>query len=158
MDEQEVHGRFLLLIEEYRLAAWVGLGKLKDPHSGEVKRNLDLARHAIDTLGMLEVKTRDNRSEEEERILHQALADLRINFVEEMKAGERESHGDEGEAAAEAGAAAEETPAEAGAAEEARAETGRAEDAAAETGAAKTGGTEDAKPAEGPGGEAGASS
>lgn len=90
MDDQEAGKRFLLMIEEFRLAAWVGLGKLKDPHSGEARRNLELARHAIDTLGMLEVKTRNNRSEEEDRFLRQALADLRINYVDEVRAGERE--------------------------------------------------------------------
>lgn len=90
MDDQEVQKRFLLMIEEFRLAAWIGLGKLTDPSSGEARRNLDLARHAIDTLGMLEVKTRDNRSAEEDRVLRQALADLRINYVDEARAQERE--------------------------------------------------------------------
>jgi hypothetical protein len=88
MDDQEVHHRFLLLVEEYRMAAWIGLGKLKNPASGEAERNLDLARHAIDILGMLEVKTRGNRDEVEERLLRQALADLRINYVEELKTPE----------------------------------------------------------------------
>ena len=85
MEDQEARSRFLLLIEEYRLAAWIGLGKLKDPASGDVRRNLDLARHAIDTLGMLEHKTKGNLAVEEERFLRQALTDLRLNFVEEMK-------------------------------------------------------------------------
>ncbi len=67
MDDQEVHHRFLLLVEEFRMAAWIGLGKLKDPATGAAERNLDLARHAIDTLGMIEVKTRGNRDEAEER-------------------------------------------------------------------------------------------
>jgi hypothetical protein len=56
-----------------------------------VQRDLGLARHAIDTLGMLEVKTRGNRSEEEERLLRQVLADLRINFVDELKREEEEA-------------------------------------------------------------------
>ena len=88
MDDQEVQHRFLLLVEEFRMAAWIGLGKLKNPGSGALERNLDLARHAIDTLGMLEVKTRGNRDEAEERLLRQALADLRINYVEELKTPE----------------------------------------------------------------------
>ena len=90
MDDREASGRFLLLVEEYRLAGWVGLGKLRDPGGGEVRRDLGLARHAIDTLGMLEVKTRGNRSDDEERLLRQVLADLRINFVDELKREEEE--------------------------------------------------------------------
>lgn len=85
MEDQEARSRFFLLVEEYRLAAWIGLGKLKDPASGDVGRNLDLARHAIDTLGMLEQKTKGNLAVEEERFLRQALTDLRLNYVEEMK-------------------------------------------------------------------------
>jgi hypothetical protein len=94
MDEREVHHRFLLLVEEYRMAAWIGLGKLKNPASGAAERNLDLARHAIDTLGMLEVKTRGNRDPAEESLLRQALADLRINYVEELKVPEPPAGGE----------------------------------------------------------------
>ena len=82
----EVRQRFLLLAEELRVAAWIGLGRVKDPQSGATEPNLNLARHAIDTLGMLEVKTRGNRDEVEERALRQMLADLRISFVEVTKA------------------------------------------------------------------------
>jgi hypothetical protein len=93
MEDQEVQDRFLLLVEEYRLAAWIGLGKLKDPASGDVRRDLGLARHAIDTLGMLEQKTRGNLAAAEERFLRQALTDLRLNFVEEMNRPEAAADG-----------------------------------------------------------------
>ena len=46
---------------------------------GEV--NLPLAKHTIDCLEMLEQKTQGNLSGEEERLLHQVLADLRLRFV-----------------------------------------------------------------------------
>jgi hypothetical protein len=105
MDEREAGSRFLFLIEEYRLAGWIGLGKLRAPHSAEVQVDLALARHAIDTLGMLEQKTKGNRSEDEERLLRQALADLRINFADEIKkeesrkAEEKERPAGEGQSA-----------------------------------------------------------
>ncbi|HWN82394.1 MAG TPA: DUF1844 domain-containing protein [Candidatus Udaeobacter sp.] len=86
MDHEEARRRFLLLAEELQVAAWIGLGRLKDPQSGTAARNLDLARHAIDTLGMLECKTRGNRDEVEERRLREMLADLRIGFVDAMRA------------------------------------------------------------------------
>ena len=85
MDDGEARRRFLLLAEELQVAAWIGLGRLKDPQSGASEQNLDLARHAIDTLGMLEHKTRGNRDEVEERTLRQMLADLRIGFVDAMR-------------------------------------------------------------------------
>jgi hypothetical protein len=72
-------------VEEYRLAAWIGLGKIQDPGAEGVQRNLKLARHAIDTLGMLEHKTRGNLAADEERYLRQALTDLRMNYMDELK-------------------------------------------------------------------------
>jgi len=100
VDDGEARRRFLLLAEELQVAAWIGLGRLKDPQSGEAGRNLELARHAIDTLGMLEWKTRGNRDEGEERMLRQMLADLRIGFVDAMRtAPSPEPAGGEGDPA-----------------------------------------------------------
>jgi len=47
--------------------------------------NLGHARQVIDTLAVLEEKTRGNLTGEEERILHQALFDLRMRYA--RKAG-----------------------------------------------------------------------
>jgi hypothetical protein len=85
MDEREANQRFLLLVEEFRLAGWIGLGKIKNPQAEDTGPDLGLARHAIDTLSMIEIKTRGNRSEVEERLLRQILADLRLNFADEVK-------------------------------------------------------------------------
>src|SRR4030095_5848858 len=86
MDDGEARRRFLLLAEELQVAAWIGLGRLKDPQSGTTDRNFAVARHALDTVRMLERKTRGNRDEVEERMLRQMLADLRIGFVDAMRA------------------------------------------------------------------------
>ena len=43
---------------------------------------LDLARNLIDTLGMLEAKTRGQLEEDEARLLTQLLTDLRFRFVQ----------------------------------------------------------------------------
>ena len=56
------------------------------PLEGQVpERNLPLARQTIDLLGILQEKTRNNLSGEEERLLDQALYDLRLRFVEISK-------------------------------------------------------------------------
>lgn len=90
MEDRQASDRFILLVEEYRLAGWIGLGKLKPPQADDARPDLALARHAIDTLGMLEVKTRGNLSSGEERLLRQILADLRINFADEVKRAEEQ--------------------------------------------------------------------
>jgi hypothetical protein len=40
-----------------------------------------MARHTIDTLAVLELKTRGNLSGQEERLLHQVLFDLRMRYT-----------------------------------------------------------------------------
>ena len=57
------------------------LGEIPHPESGERQKNLPLAKHAIDTLVMLQEKTRGNLSEEEKKILESMLYDLRMCFI-----------------------------------------------------------------------------
>lgn len=61
--------------------ALVHLGDAPDPE-GKSDRNLLLARHDIDLLGLLQEKTRGNLTGDEERLLEQAVYDLRMRFVE----------------------------------------------------------------------------
>jgi hypothetical protein len=66
--------------------ALVHLGLEVDPASGQLgEKNLPLARHAIDTIEMLEAKTRGNTTPEEERLFGSLLAELRLRFVEASK-------------------------------------------------------------------------
>jgi hypothetical protein len=62
------------------------LGLVADPHTGKKgERDLALARQTIDTLAMLEEKTRGNLTAEEARLLEELLYDLRARFVEASK-------------------------------------------------------------------------
>jgi len=65
-------------------SALVHLGEVKDPLTGQVSTNLQLARQIIDTLGMLEEKTKGNLDEAEEQLLKSLLYDLRIKFVQKV--------------------------------------------------------------------------
>ena len=66
-------------------SALVHLGDAPSPEGQTSERNLPLARQTIDLLGILQEKTRNNLSGEEERLLDQALYDLRLRFVEISK-------------------------------------------------------------------------
>ena len=57
------------------------MGMMEHPvtHSREI--NLEVAKHWIDVLGMLEAKTRNNLLAQEEKILEGLLADLRMQYV-----------------------------------------------------------------------------
>ena len=56
--------------------------------------NLPLARQTIDTLEMLEAKTRGNLDAEEAKLVENLLYELRMRFVEAGSSGSGESAGD----------------------------------------------------------------
>jgi hypothetical protein len=66
-------------------SALVHLGDAPSPDGQPSERNIPLARQTIDLLGIIQEKTRNNLTGEEERLLHQALFDLRLRFVETSK-------------------------------------------------------------------------
>ncbi len=60
----------------------VHLGEVPDPDSGQTSLNLDMARHTIDILGMLEKKTKGNLTQDEEDLLKNLLFELRVKYVQ----------------------------------------------------------------------------
>ncbi len=81
---------FTGLVIQYQQACMMALGKLKRP-DGEISRNLQEASLYIDLLQMLSELTRGNLEEGVARLLEQVLADLRLNYVEEARHGEKEA-------------------------------------------------------------------
>jgi hypothetical protein len=57
------------------------LGEIAHPGTGERQKNLPLAKHAIDTLAMLQEKSKGNLTEEEQKLLENMLYDLRMCFI-----------------------------------------------------------------------------
>jgi hypothetical protein len=57
------------------------LGEIAHPGTGERQKNLPLAKHAIDTLAMIQEKTKGNLTEEERKLLENMLYDLRMWFI-----------------------------------------------------------------------------
>jgi hypothetical protein len=70
---------FILMLSS---SAWVSLGKIQDPSSGEVQKDLKGAKYCIDVLIMLREKTRGNLDEEEEKALNGIISDLQVNYAE----------------------------------------------------------------------------
>jgi hypothetical protein len=63
------------------------LGLVADPETGAPgQKNLALARHSIDTLELLEEKTRGNLTNEESALLANLLTELRVHYVESSRA------------------------------------------------------------------------
>ena len=63
-------------------SAMMHLGLAPHPETGEtVEKNLPLAHQTIDTLEMLQTKTRGNLSDEESKLLQSVLYELRMGYV-----------------------------------------------------------------------------
>ena len=60
-------------------------GEIPDPSSGTKKKNLPMAKHTIDILGMLEEKTKGNLTPDEEQLFTNILYDLRMLYVKETE-------------------------------------------------------------------------
>jgi Domain of unknown function (DUF1844) len=73
---------FLTLVVSMSHSALLHLGDAPDPTTGGREKNLPLARQTIDILAMLLEKTHGNLNGDEERVLSQAVYDLRMRFVE----------------------------------------------------------------------------
>ena len=77
--------RFLDMVSLFSTQAMIGLGKMVNPVTGKAEKTLPAARLFIDTLEMLERKTRGNLNNDETKLLQATLTDLRLMFVEESK-------------------------------------------------------------------------
>jgi hypothetical protein len=82
---------FFGLVMQYQQLGMMSLGKIARPEGG-TSVNLEEAAVFIDMLECVQVKTKGNLGQDEQRFIETTLADLRLNFVEEKaKAGKKES-------------------------------------------------------------------
>jgi hypothetical protein len=72
---------FSSLIFSLSSSAFFHFGEIADPQTGEKKKDLPLAKHAIDTIAMLKEKTEGNLTEEEKKFIDSVLSDLQWRYV-----------------------------------------------------------------------------
>jgi len=75
---------FTQLVYMFHTAAMQQMGKVKNPLTDKVERDLQQAQISIDMLDMLREKTRGNLSSEEERLVQTLLRELKLNYVDEI--------------------------------------------------------------------------
>lgn len=73
---------FVFLVVSLRTQTELHLGLMPFGEGEKPEPNLQMARHAIDMLGMLAEKTRGNLTIEEQRLLENSLTELRFRFVQ----------------------------------------------------------------------------
>jgi len=87
---------FIHLVNTFVQSAWISLGKVKNPVSDKMERNLDQATYYIDLLDMLQTKMKSNLSEWEEQYIIHSLSELKLNFIDEQKKSSEEDKIDKG--------------------------------------------------------------
>ncbi len=73
---------FEALVSTMATQALFAMGAIADPRTGQRVPHLDLARHHIDLLTVIEEKTKGNLTEEEENLLTTTLYDLRNSYIQ----------------------------------------------------------------------------
>ncbi len=75
---------FSAFILSLNTSALYHLGEIGDLQTGQKKQDLLLVKHTIDTLVMLEEKTKGNLAKEEADMLKNFLYDLKMRYVKEV--------------------------------------------------------------------------
>ena len=82
---------FIHLVNTFVQSAWISLGKVKNPVSDSLERNMEQATYYIDLLDMLQTKMKGNLSEWEEQYIIHSLSELKLNYIDEQKKGVEEN-------------------------------------------------------------------
>ena len=73
------------LVNTFVQSAWISLGKVKNPVSDKIERNVEQETYYIDLLDMLQTKMKGNLSEWEEQYIIHSLSELKLNYIDEKK-------------------------------------------------------------------------
>ena len=74
---------FMQLVLSLQAAAMQQMGKVINPMTSKIERDLQMSQNSIDMLTMLDTKMKNNLSEEESKLIEHVLYELRLNFVDE---------------------------------------------------------------------------
>jgi hypothetical protein len=85
-NSSNVDALYMGLILSLEASAMQSLGKMMNPLSGKIEKDLRQARMTIDMLDMLEKKTAGNLSADEENLTKRILYQLRMNYLDEINA------------------------------------------------------------------------
>ncbi len=78
---------FGTLVFSFATSALINMGLSPDPNTSKTVKNLDFAKQNIDILEVLQKKTKGNLTAEENQLMENLLAEVRLKFVEVSKKG-----------------------------------------------------------------------
>lgn len=76
---------FSFFISTLALQASIALGKVPNPGTNQLQKDMIQAKFLIDTLGMLRDKTKGNLTKEEDGLLENILYELRMQYIANSK-------------------------------------------------------------------------
>ena len=76
---------FSYLVSTFYSSARMQMGKMANPMTNKVEKDMEQAEFTIDLLDMLKEKTEGNLTEEETKLLNRAVKELKMNYMEEKK-------------------------------------------------------------------------
>ncbi len=88
MDEKNLNPHFISLVMMLASAAWQQLGKVPNPVSGKIEKEVANANITIELLVMIRDKTKGNLSAEEEKLIGNTISDLQLNYADEVNKAE----------------------------------------------------------------------
>ncbi len=81
---------FSNLVFSLASSAYMGLGEMENPMTGQKEVNLEEAQHFIKLLNELEKKTEGNLEQQEEQILQSVLYELKMKYSQKVKEPEED--------------------------------------------------------------------
>ncbi|MDH3593124.1 MAG: DUF1844 domain-containing protein [Planctomycetota bacterium] len=78
---------FEVLVSTFATQAAVALGQIANPVTNKSEKDLPSAKFAIDLLQILDEKTKDNRTAEEDKFLSDCLYQLRMVYIDQSAGG-----------------------------------------------------------------------
>ena len=86
--KEELNYQFVSLVFSLQQAAMAQLGKIANPATGKMEKNLVQAKATIDMLEMLKEKSKGNLTETEQKIMLNTLDNLYLNYADEVATAE----------------------------------------------------------------------
>ena len=83
MEKNKSSELFVGLVYSLQMQAMMNLGKIKNPMTDKVEKNMEGAEVSIDMIDMLLHKSKEGFTDEEKKVLETVVSDLRLNYVDE---------------------------------------------------------------------------
>jgi hypothetical protein len=82
LPQLSIRDRLLMCVDILHQGAWIALGLISDPATGQVEEDLPQAKTAIDCLAFLAERLEPQLDESTQRELKNIVSNLRVNYVQ----------------------------------------------------------------------------